>query len=101
VQCASLIAPYKYWGAYHVSATAPKVTAARGVRNVPVRSSAGQARSAPRGTLQFASVIGVGIDGIEMQVMKARSGKHIGSILAGGFLPKQRALAFHAPAIAR
>ena len=46
------------WFAYQVSTTSPNSTPARGVRNIPSRFSAGQVRSAPRGTLQSASVSG-------------------------------------------
>ncbi len=37
----------------------PSTTAADGVPNIPSRSSAGEVRSAPRGTRQVASVTGV------------------------------------------
>ncbi len=44
---------------YQGSATSPNTTAADGERNMPSRSSAGQLRSGPRGTVQVASVSGV------------------------------------------
>ena len=46
---------------YQGNATSPKTTPADGVRNIPSRSSAGKVRSGPRGTLQVASVSGVGL----------------------------------------
>ena len=44
---------------YQGNATSPNTTAADGARNIPCRSSAGQLRSGPRGTVQVASVRGV------------------------------------------
>src|SRR3954447_19242068 len=47
------------WFGYQVSTTSPNSTPARGERNIPSRFSAGQVRSAPRGTLQLASLSAV------------------------------------------
>src|SRR5437763_3726444 len=46
---------------YEGNATSPNTTAADGARNIPCRSSAGQLRSGPRGTLQVVSLTGVSL----------------------------------------
>src|SRR5438093_4472718 len=46
---------------YQGNATSPNTTAAVGDRNIPSRSSAGQLRSDPRGTLHVDSVTGVAL----------------------------------------
>src|SRR6267378_3834724 len=46
---------------YEGNATSPNTTAADGARNIPSRSSAGQLRSGPRGTLQVVSLSGVSL----------------------------------------